>query len=116
MIQLPENHLIGELYNVSRSEILDSPALMEKLLRDLSNMIGEEVLAIHVHEFEPYGVSAFLLLKEGYVALHTWPEHTYAAANVVSYSDEKWCWDTFNKLVSLLSPSSQTAIIVKTGI
>ncbi len=111
-----EHHLIGELYDVEKYAVLESAEEMKSLLITVSRMIREEPLAVHVHEFEPYGLSGFLLMDRGYVAIHTWPEHSYACANVVSYEGEEWCWRTFDVVASLLEPKSRTALVVKSGV
>ena len=111
-----EHHLIGELYDVRKYTVLESAEEMKSLLITISRMVREEPLAVHVHEFEPYGLSGFLLMDRGYVAIHTWPEHSYACANVVSYEGEEWCWKTFDIVASLLEPKSRTALVVKSGV
>lgn len=35
------------------------------------------------HEFSPHGLTAFMILKESHLALSTWPEHRYAALNLL---------------------------------
>jgi len=115
-----ESHLIVELYQVAESEVLDSPELMERLLRDLAESLGHEVRAIHVHEFEPYGVSALLLTEKGYVAVHTWPEHEYATANIVGFSvegeeDFSWTSSALEFLRERLKPEFDSIVEIKSG-
>ncbi len=111
-----ETQVVAELYDVPDKEMLDSPKLMEDMLRDLAKMVGEERVHIHVHEFEPYGVSGFLMMEKGYVAIHTWPEHSYATVNVVGFSDETWAWNVYKALVKLVKPKQQNAVEVKSGL
>jgi len=111
-----ETQVVAELYDVSEKDVLDSPELMKDILRKLAGVIGEERVHIHVHEFEPYGVSGFLMMEKGYVAIHTWPEHSYATVNVVGFSDETWAWNVYKALVKLLGPKQQNAVEVKSGL
>ncbi len=111
-----ETQVIAELYDVEDREILDSPSLMEEMLRKLAEEVGEESVHVHVHEFEPYGVSGFLMMRKGYVAIHTWPEHSYATVNVVGFSDETWAWNVYKALVKLFKPKQQNAVEVKSGL
>lgn len=111
-----ETQVVAELYDVEDEEILDSPQYMEDTLRRLGREVGEEVIHVHVHEFEPYGVSGFLMLRKGYVAIHTWPEHSYATVNVVGFSDETWAWEIYKALVRLFKPKHQNAVEVKSGL
>jgi len=111
-----ETQVIAELYDIEYVEVLDSPELMEEILRQLASEIGEKETHVHVHEFEPYGVSGFLMMKEGYVAIHTWPEHLYATVNVVGFSKESWAWNVYKVLVKILKPSQQNAVEIKSGL
>ena len=33
------------------------------------------------HKFSPYGVSGVVVIAESHLAIHTWPEHNYAAVD-----------------------------------
>jgi len=112
-----ESHVIVEFYDVGESEALDSPALMESMLRDLAGALGLEVKALHVHEFEPYGVSSLLLTERGYVALHTWPEHDYATVNIVDFAPERSDWQerALEFLRERLRPENDSVVEIKTG-
>ena len=115
-----ESHLIVEFYQVAESEVLDSPELMESLLRELAERLGQEIRAIHVHEFEPYGVSALLLTEKGYVAIHTWPEHEYATANIVGFALEgegnfSWTVSALEFLREKLKPEFDSMVEIKSG-
>ncbi|MDJ0549826.1 MAG: adenosylmethionine decarboxylase, partial [Microcystis sp. M49637_WE12] len=35
-----------------------------------------------VHQFSPHGVTATATLAESHIAIHTWPEHGYFAADL----------------------------------
>jgi S-adenosylmethionine decarboxylase len=45
---------------------------------------GARVLHRHVHAFEPAGMSGFLLLAESHVSIHTWPERSYVAIDILA--------------------------------
>ena len=38
------------------------------------------------HEFSPWGVSGVVVITESHVTIHTWPEHGYAAVDILSCS------------------------------
>ncbi len=114
-VRVKETQIIAELYDVENYKVLDDPEMMKSTLLKLADMVGEEGVHVHVHEFEPYGVSGFLMMKDGYVAIHTWPEHRYATINVVGFR-ESWAWEVYKKAVVLFKPSKQNAIEVKSGL
>jgi S-adenosylmethionine decarboxylase proenzyme len=115
-IRPKETQVIAELYDVAEKDFLDSPELMKKLLQDAAEESGVKVLHIHVHEFEPYGVSGFLMTDKGYVAIHTWPEHSYATINIVSFSEPSWSWDMYKIMAKFLKPGQQSAVEIKSGL
>jgi S-adenosylmethionine decarboxylase len=51
-------------------------------LRAAAAAAGSTLLAESHHRFEPCGLTAIGLLAESHVAIHTWPELGYAAADV----------------------------------
>lgn len=112
-----ENHMVVEFYNVRESEILDSPRKMEVMLRELAELVGLDVKALHIHEFEPYGVSSLLLTEMGYVALHTWPEHDYATVNIVDFApgESNWAERALEFLRERLKPENDSIVEISTG-
>jgi len=48
---------------------------------------GATVLGCHMHAYLPQGVSGVLIIAESHITLHTWPEHSFAAADVFTCGD-----------------------------
>ncbi|HSV30548.1 MAG TPA: S-adenosylmethionine decarboxylase, partial [Atribacteraceae bacterium] len=63
-------HLLIEIID---SQLLNDAALMENFLRDVACTYGGDILGLKVHQFEPYGLSALMIMPESHVAVHTWP-------------------------------------------
>lgn len=80
-------HFIFDLYGCDYHE-LDSPAHLEKVMRDAATAAHMEILNVHFHKFSPHGVTGMLLLSTSHISVHTWPEYGYAAFDVFSCSDE----------------------------
>lgn len=74
-------HVILELANCDR-KTLDNIKLVEFLLREAANVAHATILDFASHKFEPEGVTAFLLLSESHISIHTWPEKGYAAIDI----------------------------------
>lgn len=47
---------------------------------------GMEILHSHFHEFDPEGITGFLLLSTSHMSIHTWPEYNYVACDIFSCS------------------------------
>ena len=70
-----------ELYTCAADRIADC-ASVEARLRAVGRQIGATILSGHFHQFDPTGVSGVLVLSESHLAIHTWPEHRYAAVDL----------------------------------
>src|SRR6185312_9148066 len=72
-------HLIVDLYD---AEHLDDQSYIEGALRRAVEASRATLLHIHLHHFEPNGVSGVAVLAESHISIHTWPETGYAALDV----------------------------------
>jgi S-adenosylmethionine decarboxylase len=73
-------HLVIDAWQAP-GELLNDP---EKIRRALIEAIsaGEATLIdLCVHQFSPHGVTATATLAESHIAIHTWPEYGYFAAD-----------------------------------
>jgi S-adenosylmethionine decarboxylase len=77
-------HLIIDLYGASH---LSDIAYIEKTMRACVKASGATLLHIHLHRFEPDGVSGVAVLAESHISVHTWPESRYAAFDVFMCGD-----------------------------
>lgn len=78
--------VLGELTFCERDK-LDDPELLETLLREAASSAGATLLSVHVHRFQPHGVSGVAILAESHLAVHTWPELGYAAVDSFTCGD-----------------------------
>jgi S-adenosylmethionine decarboxylase len=72
-------HLIIDLYDADRLDDIDH---IETTLRHCVDAAGATLLHIHLHHFQPNGVSGVAVLAESHISIHTWPEAGYAALDV----------------------------------
>jgi S-adenosylmethionine decarboxylase len=72
-------HLIVDLYE---AEHLDDIDHIEATLRHCVEAARATLLHIHLHHFQPSGVSGVAVLAESHISIHTWPEAGYAALDV----------------------------------
>ena len=74
-------HFIVELYDCPR-DLLNDETFVTSALRGAVDQGLATLLHEVSHQFHPQGVTALALIAESHVAIHTWPEHGYAAADV----------------------------------
>jgi S-adenosylmethionine decarboxylase len=72
-------HLIIDLHGADR---LDDIEHIEATLRRCVEAARATLLHIHVHHFQPNGVSGVAVLAESHISIHTWPDAHYAALDV----------------------------------
>jgi S-adenosylmethionine decarboxylase len=72
-------HLIVDLHDAER---LDDIEHIEATLRRCVEASCATLLHIHVHHFQPNGVSGVAVLAESHISIHTWPDANFAALDV----------------------------------
>jgi len=77
-------HLIVDLHG---AQGLDDIDLIEATMRRCVDAAGATLLHIHLHHFQPNGVSGVAVLAESHISIHTWPEAGYAALDVFMCGD-----------------------------
>jgi S-adenosylmethionine decarboxylase len=72
-------HLIVDLHGAKGLDDID---LVETTLRCCVDAARATLLHIHVHHFQPNGISGVAVLAESHISIHTWPEVGYAAVDI----------------------------------
>lgn len=76
-------HITWDVYNCNADTLAFVPTVKTVL-----NAIVNELQLSKVNEsykqFQPIGVTGFILLEESHVSIHTWPEHKFAAIDIFS--------------------------------
>jgi|SRR5579863_4402065 len=72
-------HLIVDLHGAKRLNDIEH---IEATLRHCVEAARATLLHIHLHHFQPSGVSGVAVLAESHISIHTWPEIGYAALDV----------------------------------
>ena len=77
-------HAICEFWGASH---LDSVEHTEQALRAAAAAGGVTLIDVFVHQFSPHGVSGVAVIAESHLAVHTWPEYDYMAADMFTCGD-----------------------------
>lgn len=78
-------HVLIELWDCNPA--IDQPEAVRAAIYEAVREIGATLLNAHVHAFSPQGVTGVATLAESHLALHSWPEHGYLAADVFTCGD-----------------------------
>ncbi len=66
---------------------LDSVDVTERALREAVRVSGATLVEVFVHRFSPFGISGIAVIAESHLAVHTWPEMGYCAADFFTCGD-----------------------------
>ena len=81
-------HLTGDLFDCACSaSVLTDLDTLSKLCREATLAAGLTIVDEKYHVFpewqgQPGGITGAVLLAESHLAIHTWPEHRYAAVDL----------------------------------
>lgn len=74
-------HLIIDAWDCPSELLNDKETISQAMMHAIKE--GEATLIdLTVHEFSPHGVTATATLAESHIAIHTWPEYGYFAADL----------------------------------
>ena len=76
-------HLLLELRECNPKLINDLDHIRSSMIQ-AAESVGAHVIGESFHRFSPQGVTGILAIAESHISIHTWPEYSYAAADVFS--------------------------------
>ncbi len=98
------------------SSLLDDEVLIEESIREAARRASATFLQFESRRFEPQGVTAFALLAESHISIHTWPELGYAAVDIFTCGDRAMPQKACSYLAQALQAGRQSLRRVDRGI
>ena len=74
-------HLLLDLRQCN-PDLLDDLQYIKQAMMRAATEAGATVLGENFHKFNPLGVTGIIAISESHLAIHTWPEHGYAAVDI----------------------------------
>ncbi len=74
-------HIIAEFWG---GKIIEDTKKIKDILIKTAEVSRNTSLGVKIHKFFPQGVTAFILLAESHISIHTWPERNYVAIDIFS--------------------------------
>ena len=99
------SHLLLDLMGCDK-EILNDLGLLKAAF--YSAAAGSPVVTESFHLFQPQGISGTVWFDSLCLFFHTWPEHRYAAIDILSYQDEPQAAALIQGLVKTLGTKSSS--------
>ena len=78
--------LVVELYNC-KAELFDDVNWIEQTMNEAALAANATIVQSVFHKFSPIGISGVVVISESHLAIHTWPEHNYAAVDIFTCGD-----------------------------
>lgn len=78
--------ILADLHECDPAVLADEDAVRDAML-EAARRCGATIVAHCFHRFSPHGVSGVVVIAESHLAVHTWPEHGYAAVDLFTCSD-----------------------------
>lgn len=79
-------HIIADITSEDPFLFDDAELILETLTL-AAKVAHATILKTAYHRFSPHGVTAFLLLSESHISIHTWPELNKAAVDIYTCGD-----------------------------
>ncbi len=68
--------------------MIDDSKELEKVMLEAAKVAKATVVKSVFHNFSPQGVTGVIVVEESHFAIHTWPEHGYAAVDLFTCSED----------------------------
>jgi S-adenosylmethionine decarboxylase len=108
-------HILAEYYGCD-IKILNDVKLIEHYMREAVVKSGATIIDSTFHRFNPHGVSGVVVIAESHMALHTWPEHGYAAVDFFTCGDSVDPWKALTYMSSKLKSSKTSSREIMRGL
>ena len=72
--------LLAEFLHCDPERLADPEFITQSML-EAARVSGATIVTHSFHHFAPLGVSGVVIISESHLAIHTWPEHAFAAVD-----------------------------------
>jgi len=114
-VQALGRHLLCEYHGCDR-ELLNQPEQIGSELVAAVKLAGATPLQVIVHAFSPHGVTGVVVIAESHFAIHTWPEHGFAAVDLFTCGDSVDPYKAFDHLRSALHAETHSVVEIRRGL
>ena len=108
-------HLILEFHGCDRAALASVAGVQEAML-SAARVSGASVIDSVFHKFQPHGVSGVVVIAQSHFAVHTWPEHRYASADLFTCGESIDPWKAINRLKRLFKAAGYSVVNLQRGV
>jgi S-adenosylmethionine decarboxylase len=102
--------ILADMYDCDPAVLDDEEAIRSTLL-EAARRGGATVVGSSFRHFEPHGISGVVMIAESHLAIHTWPEHGYAALDLFTCGetvDSEACFSYLKQALRSLECTMRT--------
>lgn len=107
-------HLMMELYGCDQEKI-NSRRYLQNLVKAAVKEAGLTNLGSRLHQFQPCGVTGFILLAQSHISFHTWPEFGYLVLDIFTCGDQNQADQLATHILGNLQPARVNTQVVRKG-
>jgi S-adenosylmethionine decarboxylase proenzyme len=107
-------HILCEFYGCDQACIADADRVREILL-EAAEVAGATIVDSMFHQYSPHGVSGVVVIEESHLAIHTWPEHGFAAVDLFTCGESVDPWAGFHVIEEAFQAENSSSIELKRG-
>lgn len=107
-------HFIADFYGVA-SDLIDFEEKVYYLLESTVKKFGFDRKGGIYNQFEPYGVTAVILIAESHISIHTWPEYNIVNLEIFTCGDFTQAENAFKDLIEVLNPTNYDYQVINRG-
>ena len=108
-------HLLAEYYNCD-PKILMNIGSIEDVLVGAAKKCRAHIVDVVFHTFNPHGISGVVVIQESHLAIHTWPEHSFASVDIFTCGKSIDPWLAYKYILKKLKSKHSTATEMKRGL
>lgn len=107
--------VLVEFYDCDAGAFADEAAIRDHVVAAVAAS-GATIVTDTFHHFSPFGVSGVVVIAESHVAIHTWPEHRYAAVDIFTCGETIDPWVIQSRLAAAFRAGSTSSMELKRGL
>jgi S-adenosylmethionine decarboxylase len=107
--------ILVEFYDCD-PDVLKNRDAIDAAVNEAVRRSGATIVASTFHTFSPFGVSGVVVIAESHVAIHTWPEHGYAAVDIFTCGEHIDPWAIHDYLKEVFRSRNTSSMELKRGV
>lgn len=96
-------HITADLWSIDPS-IIKNNVLLAALAKNAAKMSGATIVSAQCKEFQPYGMTAVILLSESHLSIHSYPEKSFIAIDCYTCGEKTDPELAIHHFISSLKP------------